>query len=629
MQSKIIEIINQLQNKETIPKDCSLNTILFKLPISYIDNKYPLHKCIKYDLELCNREKGTSSQSASLLLQSQKDNFQPQKIIGGEGVKSQTGCLSPSLYTYLFNPQSEYANKIIPMWSEYYTTDIDFLNDTKWLINKFKHIKSPNTTDVTENINKVTEILNETNEETGFYEKYKYIDIDLFKFLNKNPFFLQGLTLYNLTSPVISLLIPVLMLIIPFFLLKIKQLPITITTYFDILLTILKNHVVGKAITQFNDVGWDRRFFLLMSVGFYFINIYQNIISCYTFYNNIYKIRQYLLSINNFIVYSINSITNLNSYCKSSYSEFITMNETMKTNLYKFSKEITAIKLERISIRQITKIGEILRSFYQLFKNEIYKEAILYSLYLHGYIENICNLQNNIKNKYINYCNFTKRNTRFKEAYFAPLINENPVKNTYKLTKNIIITGPNAAGKTTILKTTLFNIILSQQLGIGFYKSALINPYKYIHSYINIPDTSERDSLFQAEARRCKEILDSISKSNILDRHFCIFDEIYSGTNPIEAIASASAFLKYISKIKNIDFMLTTHYISLCNIMNNNNNISNQQMECYDSKEQNLVYTYKLIKGISDIKGGIKVLEDLDYHKEIIFSAKETIQKII
>jgi DNA mismatch repair ATPase MutS len=119
------------------------------------------------------------------------------------------------------------------------------------------------------------------------------------------------------------------------------------------------------------------------------------------------------------------------------------------------------------------------------------------------------------------------------------LINEKPITNNCRLDKNILITGPNAAGKTTILKTTLFNIILSQQLGLGCYKTATINVYKYIHSYLNIPDTSQRDSLFQAEARRCKEIVDCLLENNNKDRHFCIFDELYSGTNPSEAVASA------------------------------------------------------------------------------------------
>ena len=600
MQSKIMEILNNLENNESTIKSPIKDNILFKLPITYIHDKYPLQNCIKYDLELYNRENDIK-----------------------------TNNKSSSIYMNLFNPVSEYANKIIPMWNEYYTTNINFLNDSKYLIKNFKYIESPTETNIVKNIDTVTEILNEIKEETSFYDKYKYIDINIFKFLNINSLFLQGYTIYNFASPMITLMIPILMLIIPFLILKIQNVPITITTYFNILKTVLKNHVIGKAISQFSNVGWDRKFFLLVSVAFYFINIYQNIITCRKFYKNIYKIRDYLLSINNFISYSINSITNINKYCKSSYAEFINMNESIKTTLYEFSNDITAIKLEKINIRQITKIGEILRSFYQLFKNEIYKDALLYGLYLHGYIENISHLQKNIKNKYINYCKFTNKNSKFKDAYFAPLIYNNPIKNTYNLNNNIFITGPNAAGKTTLLKTTLFNIILSQQLGVGFYKSAQLNPYRYIHSYINIPDTSDRDSLFQAEARRCKEILDCISDSQPLQRHFCIFDEIYSGTNPTEAIASAFAFLKYISKLKNIDYMLTTHYISLCTMMDNNKNIINKQMECINSKNEGHNYTYKLIDGISNIKGGIKVLEELKYSEEILFSAKEVIKNNI
>ena len=130
------------------------------------------------------------------------------------------------------------------------------------------------------------------------------------------------------------------------------------------------------------------------------------------------------------------------------------------------------------------------------------------------------------------------------------------MKNNYNLKKHILITGPNAAGKTTILKTTIFNILLSQQIGYGCYKSATLMPYDKIHSYINIPDTSSRDSLFQAEARRCKEII-NVVKNNPKASHFCIFDELYSGTNPHEAISSAYSYLLYLSKSKKIKFHST------------------------------------------------------------------------
>ena len=107
------------------------------------------------------------------------------------------------------------------------------------------------------------------------------------------------------------------------------------------------------------------------------------------------------------------------------------------------------------------------------------------------------------------------------------------------------------------------------------------------------------------------------------ERHFCIFDEIYSGTNPSEAIASAYSFLNYISKYNNIDFILTTHYVSLCKLLDKNKQIVNKQMQVIDEKS-----TYKLDVGISNIKGGIKVLEDLNYEKDIVNGAKSIIDKI-
>ena len=67
--------------------------------------------------------------------------------------------------------------------------------------------------------------------------------------------------------------IPILMLILPFFIIKFHRKSITIGEYINTLIAILKYHVVGKVLSEFNNVGWDRRVFMLMSVVFYFINI--------------------------------------------------------------------------------------------------------------------------------------------------------------------------------------------------------------------------------------------------------------------------------------------------------------------------------------------------------------------
>ena len=151
----------------------------------------------------------------------------------------------------------------------------------------------------------------------------------------------------------------------------------------------------------------------------------------------------------------------------------------------------------------------------------------------------------------------------------------------------------------------------------------------YIHCYINIPDTSSRDSLFQAEARRCKEILDKIDNNSKDKNHFCVFDELYSGTNPYEAVGSAYGFLKYINSINNVDFIITTHYGQLCNLMDKELNIENKHMKIEVADDRyNFKYTYKLAKGISSVKGGFKVLKDLNYPQSLLQTILEISNKL-
>ena len=192
------------------------------------------------------------------------------------------------------------------------------------------------------------------------------------------------------------------------------------------------------------------------------------------------------------------------------------------------------------------------------------------------------------------------------------------VKNNCDLSQNIIITGVNASGKTTFLKTTAINILVSQQFGVGFYSSCSMRPFTHIHSYLNIPDTSGRDSLFQAEARRCKDILDVI-KANKEERHFCVFDELFSGTNAEEATTASFGFLKYLQGFANVDFILTTHFVKLCKMVKKADNLQIENFKMDATIDgNNIVFHYKLIKGISKIKAAKLILIQMGFPEEII-----------
>jgi DNA mismatch repair ATPase MutS len=137
--------------------------------------------------------------------------------------------------------------------------------------------------------------------------------------------------------------------------------------------------------------------------------------------------------------------------------------------------------------------------------------------------------------------------------------------------------------------------------------------------------------LLQAEARRCKQIIDAVKETPTTESHLCVFDEIYSGTNPEEAVQSAFAVMKYLANKPNVSIMLTTHYVELCQKMKDHPNMVNNRMKVTllnDLKDttgkgaskfvQDFKYTYLLEKGISKVKGGVKVLIDMKYPEEIL-----------
>ena len=693
-QIKKLEALNgNVCNTNTCGSDTSTNskpvdtttsstsaTSSFKFPISYLENKQEINDNIINDLELVES-------------------------------KDPDGC---SMYSHIFKPESIFSKKFLNEWSKYYTTDVKFLKDSqvfyKAYINQYEgDLKKPikmtasgneidiNPHDIFEKIDKLwIDIAGDKN----FKQRFNYIDIPILDRLNKSPGFLQILSLYNLTSPVISLLSPLILLIIPFFLLKFQKIDVTVAGYIATLKKIFATHPIGKmfSLLDFSSMPWDKRIYVLMSFVFYVIQVYQNVISCYQFYKNMILIHKNIFILRDYFRYTIKNMTHIVSITSSleTYSNFAEDINTNKDKLEKLCKVFDKIKPFSISFGKMLDIGKIMKLNYEIFVDNDIKKCVDYSFGFNGFYEQVDHLKSIIDSGRINMCSFiegsveedveevqeveeekketkdtkdikdikeeeikdvkrrkkdksnksnkseksttsmvstksknteysqndtkSKNVTKFKNLYYPP--HESPVKNNVTIDKKIIITGPNAAGKTTVIKSTLMNIILSQQIGYGFYEKAEIKPYDYLHCYLNIPDTSGRDSLFQAESRRCKEILDCLEKNH--DKtHFCIFDELYSGTNPYEAVASAYGYIDYLSTKKNVDLMLTTHYIELCKNLKSNTNVKNYHMSVNMLKDHNVEYLYKFKKGISTIKGGIKVLYDLEYPEEIIKNTKK------
>ena len=602
----------------------------FKLPIEYLESSsiQLLNKNIINDLELVKTKTPLSDIS---------------------NIRDDTNE-SYNLYYHVFNPKNIFEKNIINKWSKYYTNNVEFLLETQVLLQNYNTLKkvefSEDKTLVQDDAiyNKCESVIYDN----GFINNYQYIDIPLLSNFNNNSLCLQALSIYNLSSPVFSLLIPILFLLLPFFIIKLQGHKITFGLYFEYLKNVFSNHIIGQLFTSFSETNFTNKIYLLFSFGFYIFQMYLNFTSCIKYFTNIKYIHETLYDLKQYIVSSLNKYKNFLKYSRDlvNYKSF---NDAINKNIGIFTSylnDLNKITPYSLSINKLVELGHLMKCFYCLNKNENIIDSLYFSFGFNGYLKNLDTLQNFINKKVINYCSYNNsKPTSFEDAYFANLNiietstkktkdndtkdnetkdNETKdskikiVKNSYSLDKNLIITGPNASGKTTLLKSTLFNIILSQQIGCGFYNSASVKIYDYIHCYINIPDTGGRDSLYQTEARQCKNILEAI-ENNSTKTHFCVFDELYSGTNPDEAIDSAYGYLNYLNKFNNIDYVLTTHYTKLCKKLNKQNN--NFYMKV-NNNTKDFEYTYKIKKGISKVKGAMKVLKDLNYPENIITNMK-------
>lgn len=562
----------------------------FNIPIFYIKEKVELNKNIIKDLEL---------------------------------IETNDNSCNP-IYTFCFDNDNDVSKKLNEQICKFYTSDINFLKDNQILLKEYKPL-GVKYTDYSKNYKNIVDIWNELKIDAGFKERYYFVEWDMLEFLNRSEWFLQFMSIYNLLSPIISLLIPIIILIIPFFIIKMKGLQITINEYIDVLKIVANQNAIGKLfVVNFNEITSQEKFYIFISAAFYLFSIYQNFMVCVRFNNNMKTIHNHFNEIRIYIDHTINSMENYLEYSNNlqTHKEFNSIVREKLSIFKTIQQKIQYITdYNMFNFSKIKEIGYVFKCFYELHTDKDYDDAIMYSLGFNGYMDCLKSLQKNILERKINYTLFIDKQKQMvlENSYYASLKNSNPIKNTIKFKKNMIITGPNASGKTTILKSTLINILLSQQFGCGFYDSAKIKPFKHIHCYLNIPDTSGRDSLFQAEARRCKEILDAISV-NKMDTHFCAFDELYSGTNPEEAEQSATSFMKYITKSKNVSCVLTTHFIKVCKKLQKSKNIINYKM-LTEKENNNLIYKYTLTEGISDIKGGMIVLQQMNYPKEIIDSA--------
>ncbi len=202
------------------------------------------------------------------------------------------------------------------------------------------------------------------------------------------------------------------------------------------------------------------------------------------------------------------------------------------------------------------------------------------------------------------------------EDIYNPMIEE-PVLNSIYTHNSVLITGSNASGKSTFIKTLAVNAILSQTIYTSLSSSYKASFFKVLSSMALKDNLLGKESYYIVEIKSLKRIIDRT------EEHIptlCFVDEVLRGTNTLERIAASSQILKYLSGINTICFA-ATHDIELTHILENC--FSN-----YHFKEQiadnNVLFDYKLMEGRAVSKNAIKLLEVMGYPGGVTKSASDS-----
>jgi hypothetical protein len=422
--------------------------------------------------------------------------------------------------------------------------------------------------------------------------------------INYINYFEQILDLYHLYKiyfiPMTSILYPLSAFIGPYIYIKNHlKMNITITSYIEIFYNILK--FLFKTTGNFRaDITKFVSIFLY--VGIYLYNMYQTYEIALFLHNTKYKLHAKMQGLVHFIRHSQNIMKNLPSNIIASYFNI--------TETY-----------QRINI------NNSMTDIYRIWKDDNIKRdisSLLKTIYAVDVIDTINKLRLSGKWSTVSYSN----ETLLWDAK-NPILKDDQIANPINLNKNIIVTGPNAGGKTTYVKTVLANVILGQTIGITYSLRSKMILYDTINSFMRVSDILGTRSYFEAEAEYCLNMINKAVDINAQNkRGLFLMDEPMHSTPPTEGMATAYAVIEYLSKLDGITLIITTHFHRLVKLE-----------ELYPEKFINLsvdaiahnnkyIFPYKIKRGFSYLCIAIELLDIKEFPAIIIDNAIKMKNKI-
>ncbi|MBO4652352.1 MAG: hypothetical protein J5649_03445 [Lachnospiraceae bacterium] len=207
------------------------------------------------------------------------------------------------------------------------------------------------------------------------------------------------------------------------------------------------------------------------------------------------------------------------------------------------------------------------------------------------------------------------------EGLCHPMISE-PVPNSLTAEGCVLLTGSNASGKSTFLKTVAINALLAQTIHTVIGRSYKGMYYRILSSMALRDDLAAKESYYIVEIRSLKRILDAAEENEPV---LCFVDEVLRGTNTAERIAASSNILRYLAE-KGAHCFAATHDLELTEILK----------DCFEMyhfsetvTEETLTFDYTLKEGKATSRNAILLLRLFGYPQKIVDDASKSAEEFL
>jgi DNA mismatch repair protein MutS len=190
-------------------------------------------------------------------------------------------------------------------------------------------------------------------------------------------------------------------------------------------------------------------------------------------------------------------------------------------------------------------------------------------------------------------------------------------------TQIAIITGPNMAGKSTMLRQVALIVLLAQIGSFVPAESARIGVVDRIFTRVGAQDNiAAGESTFLVEMQESANIL-----NNATDRSLILLDEVGRGTSTFDGVSIAWAITEHLHERVGARTLFATHYHELNGLAERFERIKNFKVEVREHGEK-IIFLRKVLPGTADHSYGIEVARMAGLPENVISRARQIMERL-